>query len=312
MMNHAMSNGTNGTSGTRAGDGAQPVVSVHSLTVEEALNRIGELPPLPAAAYKALELIRNPRSDANDLARVLSMDQALAGLVLRWANSAFFGLRYPVTTVHQAIVYLGNGTVQNLVIAASVASLFNRPVPGYGLERGSLWKHAVGMAAAARLAAAKLGKAAAEEAYNAALLADIGKLAFELLLRDAELARPEWQTLPFEQLETMCFGLNHADLGAEMARRWNLPERLVAAIQYHHNPNAVPEAEASMRDLVAAVYTADVGVGMLGIGLGTDGLQYQLEPGVLERIGLDDKGFESLLLQIMPLVQEAEQFLSGS
>lgn len=300
-MSHLISNGANG---------AQSVEPVHSLTVEDALNRIGELPPLPAAAYKALELIRNPRSDANDLAKVLSMDQALAGLVLRWANSAFFGLRYPVTTVHQAIVYLGNGTVQNLVIAASVASLFNRPVPGYGLERGSLWKHAIGMAAAARLAGAKLGKAAAEEAYNAALLADIGKLAYELLLRDAELARPEWQTLPFEQLETRCFGLNHADLGAEMARRWNLPERLVTAIQYHHNPNAVPEAD--MRNLVAAVYTADTAVGMLGIGLGKDGLQYQLEPGVLERIGLDEKGFESLMLQVMPLVQEAEQFLATS
>ncbi len=309
-MTHATapadSNGANGN------HSLAPTGPVHSLTVEEALNRIGELPPLPAAAYKALELIRNPRSDANDLAKVLSMDQALAGLVLRWANSAFFGLRYPVTTVHQAIVYLGNGTVQNLVIAASVASLFNRPVPGYGLERGSLWKHAVGMAAAARLAGAKMGKAAAEEAYNAALLADIGKLAYELLLRDAELSRPEWQTLPFEQLETLCYGLNHADLGAEMARRWNLPERLVAAIQYHHSPNTVPDGEAEVRNLVAAVYTADAAVGMLGIGLGKDGLQYQLEPGVLERIGLDEKGFESLLLQIMPLVQEAEQFLSGS
>lgn len=198
------------------------------LTADEALQRIGELPPLPAAAYKALELIRNPRSDASALARVLSMDQALAGLVLRWANSAFFGLRHPVTTVQHAIVYLGNGTVQNLVIAASVASLFNRPVPGYGLERGSLWKHAVGMATAARLAAAKLGRATTEEAYNAALLADIGKLAYELLLRDVELARPEWAQLPFDQLETECFGLNHADLGAEMARRWNLPDPLCA------------------------------------------------------------------------------------
>lgn len=279
------------------------------LTADEALQRIGELPPLPAAAYKALELIRNPRSDASALARVLSMDQALAGLVLRWANSAFFGLRHPVTTVQQAIVYLGNGTVQNLVIAASVASLFNRPVPGYGLERGSLWKHAVGMATAARLAATKLGRALTEEAYNAALLADIGKLAYELLLRDVELARPEWAQLPFDELETQCFGLNHADLGAEMARRWNLPDRLVQAIQYHHRPLDVPEPESA--GLVAAVYTADVAVMMLGIGLGSDGLQYQIEPVALERLGIDEAGFQSMLLQVVPAVQEAESFLAA-
>ncbi|HRE25256.1 MAG TPA: hypothetical protein PK954_01355, partial [Anaerolineales bacterium] len=63
--------------------------------------------------------------------------------------------------------------------------------------------------------------------------------------------------------------------------------------------------------LISAVYTADIAVMMLGIGLGTDGLQYQIEPQALERLGLDDAAFQALLLQVMPAVQEAESFLAA-
>lgn len=59
----------------------------------------------------------------------------------------------------------------------------DRPVPGYRLDRGELWKHAVGVAGGARLATQHLGPQVAEEAYHAGLLCDIGKLAFEVLLR---------------------------------------------------------------------------------------------------------------------------------
>ncbi len=119
--------------------------------IDLLLNRLGELPPMPAVAQKALSLIRDPDSSMSELATTLSMDQAMTSLVLRWVNSAYYGLKYPVSTVQQAVTYLGQRTLHSLILAASVATLLERPAPGYALDRGELWRHSIGVAAGARL-----------------------------------------------------------------------------------------------------------------------------------------------------------------
>jgi len=274
-------------------------------TVERLLRRIGELPPMPAVAQKALALIRNPSSSMADLADVLALDQAMAGLVLRWANSAYFGLRSPVTTVRQAVVYLGQNAIQSLIMAASLAAFIDRPAPGYGLERGELRKHSVGVASGARLVAAKFGKALGEDAYHAGLLADIGKLAFEAVLRNVDTSAPEWQNQSFADLEIVHFGIDHATLGAEMARRWNLPKPLTEAIAFHHRPSLAKDGAL----LAAAVHIADAAMMMLGIGLGRDGLQYPLDEAACERMQWTEAGFYELADRVAPLLKETEAFL---
>ncbi len=269
--------------------------------LDELLRRVGNLPPLPAVAQKALALIRDPDSNMADIANVLSLDQAMTSLVLRWANSAYYGLSFPVSTVQQAVTYLGQNTVQSLILTVSVATFLDRPVPGYGLERGDLWKHAVGVAGGARLVAMKFGRQTAEEAYHAGLLCDIGKLAFEVLLRNVDLADPAMQEYSFADFETSYFGVDHAVLGAEMARRWKLPDNLQEAIAYHHTPS-----QAKDPVLPCAVHLADAAVMMLGIGIGKDGLQYTLDPAALEQMGWSEARFNDLIERVGDLLNEAE------
>jgi putative nucleotidyltransferase with HDIG domain len=274
------------------------------VNIDELLARVGELPPLPQVAQKALSLIRNPDSRMSDLADVLSMDQAMAGLVLRWANSAYFGLRSPVATVQQAVVYLGQNSIQSLVLAASIAAFIDRPAPGYGLERGQLWIHSIGIASAARLLTTKFGRQMSEEAYHAGLLADIGKLAFESLLRDVNLETPEWKDRSFSDLESQYFGIDHAVMGAEMARRWRLPEPLVEAIACHHQPSRASKGLV----LASAVHIADIAMMMMGIGLGRDGLQYTIDPVAIEKLGFTEDSFGELVARVAPFVAEAQTF----
>jgi putative nucleotidyltransferase with HDIG domain len=274
-------------------------------TVDELIRRAGELPPLPQVAQKALGLIRDPNSNMSDLANVLSMDQVLTGLVLRWANSAYYGLSHPVSTVQQAVMYLGQTTVQSLVLTASVAAYMDRPVPGYGLDRGDLWKHSVGVAAGARLVASRHGRKVAEEAYHTGLLCDIGKLAFESILRNVDTTSKEWSDKPFSDLEQTYFGIDHAALGAEMARRWKLPPNVQEAIGLHHTPALAKDGIV----LAASVHIADALMMMLGIGIGRDGLQYTLDPQALAIVGWDDNNLEPLLEQTSVLVKEAENYI---
>lgn len=275
------------------------------VNLDVLLRRIGDLPPLSQAVNKALELIRDPASNLAEVANVLALDQSMASLVLRWANSAYYSPLQPIKTVHQAVAYLGQNAVQSLILTASVASLMDRQVPGYYLARGELWKHAVGVAGGARLAAQHLGQEVAEEAYHAGLLCDIGKLAFEVFLRDIDPFNAEWHQMPFDYLERHYFGIDHATLGGELARRWHLPDPLPQAIAFHHRPSQAGEGMV----LAAAVHVADAAMMMFGIGLGRDGLQYQLDLTAFQILGLDESFLESIFPQVNALIEEAEQYL---
>ena len=188
---------------------------------------------------------------------------------------------------------------------ASLSSLLEKPVPGYDLGRGDLWRHSIGVAAGARLVAEKYGPQVAEEAYHAGLLCDIGKLAFEVLLRNVDTNAAQWQGRPFSEIEKTYFGIDHATLGAELARRWRLPASLVDAIAYHHQPSAAADGAV----LASAVHIADAAIMMLGIGIGRDGLQYALDPVACQRMGWNDDRMNELIDRVVPYIEEADKFI---
>ena len=277
-------------------------------TVDQLIREAGDLPPMPQVAQRALSLIRHPETSATQVAGVLAVDQVLAGLVLRWANSAYYGLQHRVATVQQAVMVLGLNVVRDLLLASAVAPYLNRAVPGYDLKRGDLWRHSLGVAIGAKWVSERHGWKFGDEAYHAGLLCDIGKLAFEKLLRGTDTSQAEWQKASFLELEKALFGIDHATLGAEMARRWRLPEELVMAIQFHHSPGL---ASQENKLLVASVHVADAAMMMMGIGIGKDGLRYSLEPEALQRLNLNDQDILELVDFITNQIQLAEAFIGG-
>jgi putative nucleotidyltransferase with HDIG domain len=274
-------------------------------SIDALIQQVGDLPPLPQAAQKALSLIRNPKSDMSDLANVLIIDQGLTSTVLRWVNSSYYGLASPVSTVQQAVVYLGQNTIQSLVLAASISTYLYRSVPGYALDRGDLWKHSIGIATGAQMLTKKFGPELSEEAYHAGLLCDIGKLAFEVLLRKIDVTHINWQDRSFNDLEIEIFGIDHARMGAEMAKRWHLPESLQKAIEFHHQPSLAGDSIK----LASAVHLADTAMMMLGIGLGKDGLRYKIDPIAFEVLGWTEDKIMELFDQMLEAINSAESFL---
>jgi HD-like signal output (HDOD) protein len=273
--------------------------------IDALIKRVGDLPPLPQVAQKALSLIRNPKSNMSDLAEVLIMDQGLTSTILKWVNSSFYGLEQPASTVQQAVVYLGQDTIQSLVLAASVSTYLYKPIPGYALDRGDLWKHSIGVAAGAQLVARKFGHSFSEEAYHAGLMCDIGKLAFEVLLREINDSKIDWQGRSFNELEIEIFGIDHAQMGAELAKRWMLPLSLQKGIEFHHQPGKAGEYIR----IASSVHIADMALNMLGIGIGKDGLRYNIDPIAFEVTGWNPERLPELIDVISEQVKSAEEFI---
>ena len=135
---------------------------------EIVLGRVRELPPLPLVVQELLAVMRRPESSAEDITRVLSADQALAGKILRLVNSSFYGMPGHVGTISQAVVILGHAALRNLAMSLAVVDSIGRDLPAE--RRQVFWQHALATAAGAEVVARHAGLPEPEEAFVAGLL----------------------------------------------------------------------------------------------------------------------------------------------
>jgi putative nucleotidyltransferase with HDIG domain len=271
-----------------------------------------ELPPLPEVAMRALQVMRDPHSRRPDVARLIVMDPALAGRTLAMANSAYYGLARRITSVDEAIGYIGFEQTKQLIYAASLQQMMTAPLNGYLLERGMLWRHSLAVAIGAQWIAERLRIYPIHNAYMGGLFHDIGKLALNRLMQEQAQAqqRPldEQARSSLIQYERELTGYDHAEIGAMIAESWQLPGDLVAAVRYHHDPGQQRPASP----LVVAVHTANTICLNAGIGAVNRDYPYMFAEeavAVLQRLGWKDEDQEQLLKHIQQQVKQAEEAL---
>ncbi|GMV37108.1 MAG: hypothetical protein AMXMBFR61_16160 [Fimbriimonadales bacterium] len=274
------------------------------LTLDEIVNRTSDLPSIPEAVLSVVRLAGDADATASKVAGKIAYDQSLTARVLRLANSAYYGLPRRITSLQEAVVMLGMKTVRHLALVASTFPWLTQPRKGYALAPRALWEHSIAVSIGAQLLAARSRKVSGEEAFSAGLLHDLGKVVLSMWM-EARLAdlvvRCEQEQTPFDQLEREEFGFDHCDVGAYLAQRWNLPEALEKAIQYHHAPGRCDPPEL----LVDCVHIADVLAMTLGYGLGGDGLCYTLNTGSMQRLGLEGEDYDWVLADMQPAVSKA-------
>ncbi|MCR4399772.1 MAG: HDOD domain-containing protein [Syntrophomonadaceae bacterium] len=281
---------------------------MEKMSLSQVVAAVEEIPALPQVLLRVMKVSEDPNSTAQDMHNVITQDQGLTARVLRLANSAFYGFPRRINTVTEATVLLGFRTIRSIALAASVSDLLGREVAGYALAPGELWRHSQASAIAARHLARTLKHPNPEVAYTAALLHDIGKVVLNRYLQAAYHQVLETVTgsgLSFSEAEERVLGFTHAQVGARVADKWNLPPELVEAIACHHLPE-----EAQVDPLLTAlVHVADAVAMMMGLGLGVDGLAYPLSPLALERLGLDEPRVEALMAQLADMFADENSFL---
>ncbi|HVA47624.1 MAG TPA: HDOD domain-containing protein [Pirellulales bacterium] len=194
-----------------------------------------QLPALPQSAIQLLELSNDERNGPTQFAVPIEADPGLAGQVLKFVNSAYFGFAREISSVKLAITLVGMRTIKNFTLWSAVFSLMPNPKCGM-FDLRSLWQDSLRRALFARSFARMLGMREAEEPFAAALLQDMAVplLARELSAEYAELLADRQQgKLRLSQLERERFGWTHAHAAAQMARQWNLPEEFATLIERH-------------------------------------------------------------------------------
>lgn len=196
------------------------------------------LASLPETVTRTQTLINSSDSSATEIGDSLSHDPALTARLLRIVNSPYYGFATQIETVSRAITLIGTLDLLDLVLATSVVRLF-KDIPPELVTMDKFWEHSLYTAVIARILA-QHGRAPNTERYFiAGLIHDIGELVLfsQRPRQSAEVLRLV-QEKPGELLaaETQVFGFTHGQVGAELARAWNLPPSLVTAIRHHHAP----------------------------------------------------------------------------
>jgi HD-like signal output (HDOD) protein len=267
------------------------------------------LPTLPTVVAKLSALLNSDRSSISDFERALLPDPALTANVLRLANSAYFGAARKVSTAKQAITLLGTKRLFELATSASFLAVIPEFLPGYGLEARQFWMHCVAVGVFAEMLGKKVGRGVPDLAFTAGLLHDVGKLVIGSYIAkhtDEVTAKLGESKMSFIGAESAVLGGDPAEVGGEVADRWNLPSAIGVTARWHHQPARGPSGDL----VVSLVHCADALAHMLGFGADLGGLARRVEPAALERLGLDLRSVEAVASESVDQVQELGKLLA--
>jgi len=276
--------------------------------LDEIVRTMENIPPYPKVAQTVVVMLQDPNVSALELAKVIQFDQAITANVLRLCNSAFFGLTRKVSSLEEALMVMGHGTLRDIVMASSSARFFKTDIKGYDLGQGELWLHAVATAIMAKQLVDYIPSVDAGLAFTTALLHDIGKICLHTFVKDdfrAIMLKVIKEQSSFVAAEMEILGTNHAELGAKILEKWEFDPQMVLAVRQHHEPDVLTKDNLS-----ALVALSNGLIVSMGIGVGVDGLALSLQGEGLNRFDITPQMLDKCMAAMIDQLESAKELFA--
>ncbi len=263
------------------------------MDIETLFSELHSLPSIPKVAQDLIQQFDNPASSLESVARNVEKDPVMAAKILRLANSARFRGARESASIEDAASRLGFNTLRTLVLASAVTGAFKTEA---AFDLKGFWLKSFQVASISRLLAKQVG-VDAEIAFTCGVMHNIGELLiqagapkFAAMIRAGGASRAANETLQL--------GFGYPEVGAELAKRWHLPELIRTAIAYQANPFHAPNNAPLPKVLAQAICISDALEAHDGA---TPEARLALEGPLLEGIDLD------LLFEKLPALLEADK-----
>jgi HD-like signal output (HDOD) protein len=223
-------------------------------------DKIGKLPTIPGVAMQILQAMRRDPPDIREISEIISSDAPLSVEVLKAANSPFYGLLTPVTSVHQAMLYLGLNTVRNLALSFSLLKRFaSKRKTAFDYNRFS--KDSLIAALACKLIAEKACPQHAEDAFFLGLFQNIGMLIMAESMPD-QYEKAIWEyksdAAACHVVEDRILGVNHMQVGEYVIHAWGLPASFSVPIGCHHFPERLTCSSGNIGQLTHILHLSSL------------------------------------------------------
>jgi HD-like signal output (HDOD) protein len=225
---------------------------------KDIVELVGDLPPMPNIAAKAVQLVEDPTVTAKKLNDVLANDAALTARILKIANSAMFARQREISTLTQAIMTIGFKSLKGIIVAAAMKQINQSS----GNFQKVIWQKSVVTALGSTWIASALKKKYREEIYILGLLHNLGQL---ILLTNKKI-QVEYEKifeiitkeeLDFVTVEQSNLGYAHPLIGALVAKKWNFSEETCDVILHYKDDLQGRTPEDQMREKAAVVQLAE-------------------------------------------------------
>ena len=215
----------------------------------QLVEKIDELPTIPAVAIQVLQLIDQPDVKIEEVADLMLSDQVMTARVMKMINSPVYKPGAEITSLRRALVYLGLRHIRELALTTSFINAFDENEGAF--EISAFWEHSFGVGMVSKIIAQNIGYADLEKAYIAGIIHDLGEVFLSHYMREGfqrVLDSIKDKPLKLIDVEAELLGTTHCEIGLCMARKWNFPEVYCEVIANHHSP-----AEAVIDPVLCAI-----------------------------------------------------------
>lgn len=252
-----------------------------SVSSQAILTQLDALPNMPFAIELTQALLKKEPVDYDEVSRVLLKDKKFYDELMTLINYALFSHNEKCATIEQAVNIAGMEAIQKILYSfGAIHSLAERNEVAV-----SVYEHSKKIAFFAYNLAMNFYPKKTElitDAYVAAILHDVGKIVFfGMNIHENYSTLCEHYTLPATVFEQLSAGINHAEIGAMIAEKWDYEDAIVQAIKYHHKPGFAPK---NFMDLTEIVYLAN----MISCFYKNEVEFYQFNKTILYKYHLDD------------------------
>ena len=215
---------------------------VEDSRMQALVSQIRSLPTLPELYVELTDLLNSDRVSVQKVGELISKDPAMVSKILQMVNSAFFGIGHHISSPVHAATMLGIETLRGLVLSAGIFIQFDTKALNIGdFTLEALHRHSLQVSRLAKSIAESMGaeRRVVEDSLLAGLLHDIGKL---ILVQSLPNEYREFFKKIHDcraellEAERAVFHVDHGRVGAYLLGLWALPDSLVEAVAYHHEP----------------------------------------------------------------------------
>lgn len=257
------------------------------------LDTIQERIKLPSAPGVLLRLQKAliQRASSKHIAEIIQFDLKLTAAILSLVNSPLYALPFRVENLERAVTIIGTREISSLGLSVRMLSMFEDTSPD-GLPLNIFWKHSVACAVLAHDLARLCARPEQEKYLAAGLMHDMGRaLLFTHYpdLAKVALSLQQENEIPLFKAELDLFDVEHTLLGGVLFGDWKMPQNIIHAALYHHDPQM-----CLGKEVPEIVYVANQIATALGISCNRF---YDLDPAeeIWQRLNIQETELYSLL-----------------
>jgi len=274
---------------------------------EKIIKRLSEIDEIPTMLTVAMEIDRltqDSTTSVKHIGDIIKVDPALTGKVLKIANSPLYATTHRIISLQQAIGRLGFDEIRKISMSIAIINSFKHNYIDYE----KFWVHSIATAYISSYIQKTGNNFDIEQSFSSGLLHDVGIIILDQYFSDTYkkvFTIAEQKKYNLELVEEKILGINHAEVGAILLKKWRVPENVVDAVLCHHSP-----ASSTIDPrLTKCVYMANFICNNRGIDNGTGFFPEGFYDDIWDELNLNIEEVDRMISEVKQNVEKAKQLL---